>query len=114
MHVTPIQDLEAANRELFALREQLAAKEAEIEARAKELEEKASRIAELTEQIEYLRRQLFGRRRESIDPNQLQLFDSLQSELHELKGEASPAKKDKKAKCGHGRAPLSPDLPRET
>ena len=120
MHVTPVHDLQAANRELFALREQLAAKEAEIEERSKvleeqaaELEAKAARIAELTEQIAYLRRQLFGRRRETIDPNQLALFDSLESELQELTSAPAPPAEPKKPKRGHGRAPLSPDLPRE-
>jgi len=114
VHVTAVNDLELANRELLVLREQLAAKEAEIDARAKELEENAARIADLTEQIEYLRRQLFGRRRESIDPNQLALFDSMNSELRELTNAATPAGEPKKPKKGHGRAPLSPELPRES
>ena len=109
-----IENLDEANRELQALREQLQAKEAEIDARAKELEENAARIANLTEQIEYLRRQLFGRRRESIDPNQLALFESMKGELRELTNGSVPPSKSKKAASGHGRAPLSPDLPRES
>ena len=109
--VTPVSDLEEANRQLRALHEQLAAQQVEIDAKSAEVEEKAARIAELTEQIAFLRRQIFGRRRETIDPNQLALFESMERELLEL---TQPAQSKKKPKQGHGRALFPADLPRET
>lgn len=109
--MTPVSDLDEANRQLRALHAQLESKQAEIDAKNAEVEEKAARIADLTEQIAYLRRQIFGRRRETIDPNQLALFESMERELLEL---TQPAKSKKKPKKGHGRALFPADLPRET
>ena len=74
------------------------------------MKRRRARIAELTEQIAFLRRQIFGRRRETIDLDQLALFESMERELLELTKSTKPMKK----KQGHGRTLFPADLPRET
>jgi len=91
-----------------------------------DLDEANSKIVELHAEIERLRAQLrlmrqrtFGRRRETIDPNQLLLFEAGIAQLEELERQAEdeaarpqPEPKPKK-KRGHGRASFADHLPRE-
>lgn len=89
-----------------------------------DIDEANSKIFELHAEIERLRAQLarmqrhiFGRRRESIDPKQLLLFESGMAALDQLEREAQavkptpPAPKPKTK--GHGRKPFADHLPRE-
>lgn len=94
--MTPITDIEQANETIAGLR-------AEIE--------------RLKGQLDLLRAQTFGRRRESIDPNQLLLFESNAKLLEQLEKQVEAQTKKPKEKNGkkkgHGRAPLVDHLPRE-
>lgn len=89
-----------------------------------DIDEANSKISELHAEIERLRAQLarmqrhiFGRRRESIDPNQLLLFESGKAALELLEREAKAAKLappvPELKKKGHGRKPFADHLPRE-
>lgn len=92
--MTPLTDIDEANATIASL---------------------SARIEGLQAQLEHLQRHLFGRRREKIDPSQLQLWEEGKAQLEEMKKEAELAKSSKPAKKpGHGRAPFPPDLPRET
>lgn len=100
--MTPATTLEEANALICAL--------------TARLDDKQQEIANLQEQLAWMRKQMFGRRRETIDPSQLQLFADCSVRLDELLAATAPAvePKAKKPKKGHGRAPFSNDLPRET
>jgi transposase len=101
--VTPLNDLEEANAQLFKLHATV--------------EEQTQQIANLSEQLDYLKKQLFGRKREKVDPAQLRLFEESSALLERLlEGSVSeevPAPKKAKRK-GHGRPAFADDLPRQT
>mgnify|MGYP000100197954 CR=1 FL=1 len=91
-----------------------------------DLDEANSKIAELHAEIERLRgqlqlmrQQIFGRRRETIDPNQLVLFEAGLAQLQKLEMEAdedaAPPQPEpkKRKKRGHGRNAFAEHLPRE-
>jgi len=94
--VQPLTDINEANSKIFELH-------AEIE--------------RLRAQLARMQRHIFGRRRESIDPNQLLLFESGKAALELLEREAKAAKLTPPApelkKKGHGRKPFADHLPRE-
>lgn len=99
--MTPLTDIDAANAELRALHSTVA--------------DQAREIATLREQIAHLQRHLFGRRRESIDPNQLRLFEQSKELLERLEREAAQAPQEPRRGPvrGHGRPPFPEALPRE-
>lgn len=67
----------------------------------------------LREQLAILRRGFFGRRSERLEPGQLAFFDD--ETLPEAEVESpQPVESKPKKKPGHGRAPFSPNMPRET
>jgi len=89
---------------------------------ASEIEAKLERLLEmneaLTREVKILReenallkRGMFGRRSERLDPGQLGFFETDEDDAPELPRKKEPAKP--KRKTGHGRAPFSPNLPRE-
>ena len=78
-------------------------------------------VERLKGQLELMRRGMFGTRREKIDPNQLQLFESGMAKLQELEkavesqqdeAEQEPRKPKPKPR-GHGRKPFADHLPRQ-
>ena len=80
--------------------------------------QQSQQIANLNEQLEYLKKQLFGRKREKIDPAQMTIFGVRPEDLAGLlvpdEPDDSPGPRKRSKRKGHGRAPFSDDLPRET
>ena len=92
--MTPLTDIDEANAQLLELHSTV--------------DEQAKEISDLREQLKQLQRHLFGRRRESVDPNQLRLFEAGQQLLAKLEQEAleaAPKEQERKPTKGHGRAP---------
>ncbi len=87
------------------------------------LQEKDHHISSLQHQLSLLKRSLYGRKRETIDPDQIRfVFAELQAAIdqsaraqQESQEDEDKAGEDKKIKKkGHGRKPLPPNLPRKT
>ena len=92
--MAPLTDLDEANEKIRELH-------AEIE--------------RLRSQLDLLRRQIFGRRRESIDPNQLLLFETGIDRLAQLEKDAQEVAPPppRKKRSGNGRALFRGDLPHQ-
>ncbi|QDU67897.1 IS66 family transposase [Engelhardtia mirabilis] len=107
--MTPLTDIDEANAQLQTLH-------STVEEQQRAIDAKSEEIAVLREQLAHLQRHLFGRRRETIDPNQLRLFETSQALLTKLEEEvaAMPRKPKREPAKGHGRAPFPEDLPRQT
>ena len=87
-----------------------------------DMQDKDREILNLKCQLEALKRRIFGRKRETIDPNQLALFEDLTRQLEEAEAEKTSSQEaadnNRKVsgngrKNGHGRKALPADLPRE-
>ena len=86
-----------------------------------DMHDKDREILDLRCQLEALKRRVFGRRSETVDPNQLALFEDLTARLEAAEAEnpaeqatdERPKAKRNGKKNGHGRKPLPADLPRE-
>ncbi|MEM7203914.1 MAG: IS66 family transposase [Planctomycetota bacterium] len=72
----------------------------------------ATQITALTEELRLMRNALYGRRRETINPGQLHLFEAQVDATETPEAPATPARR--KPRKGHGRAPFPAHLPRET
>ena len=84
-----------------------------VDSQAKEIAEQSQRIDDLLAELRIWRNGLFGRRSESIHPDQLRLFEDGAAPADE-EGECDlPARKGKRKKKGHGRGKLPAHLPRE-
>ena len=105
--VVPATDLDAANEQLFVLHEI-------VEEQRREIEKAKADRERLLAELQLLRRGLFGRKRESFDPNQLRFFDETPVAEVEYEEIVLPERKVKRKKPGHGRAPFPEHLPRET
>lgn len=106
---TPAHELEALRAEVLLLRAQ---REQLLEQRA----EQVRTIDHLQHQLQSLLRRVYGRSAEKLNPNQMQLFETLLDNLApktfiEPEPAAAPAGASKK---GHGRRRLPSDLPRTT
>lgn len=84
-----------------------------VDSQAKEIAEKSQRIDDLLAELRLWRNGLFGRRRESLHPDQLRLFDDDTTDDDELEEVEIPAHKVKRKKNGHGRGHFPAHLPRE-
>ena len=105
--VAPIHDLDEATAQVAELH-------ATVEQQSQEIAEQSQEIQVLREKLAYLKKQLFGRRREKIDPSQLQLFEQSSAR----RGAARAQRDSNRTRPwplpkGHGRAPFAEDLLRE-
>ena len=113
--------LAAKDDELAAKDDELAQQRALTDRLAADAQEKARTIAELRHKLDQLARQLFGRKAESVDPNQLRLaFDQAEAEgetpppfVDEAPDDESQRPRGKKRGKRNGRLELPADLPRE-
>ncbi len=69
-----------------------------VDAQSKQLEDQANRVKELSDELRIMRNGLFGRRRESINPNQLRLFGDEAAPADEYVEVELPARKVKRKK----------------
>jgi transposase len=84
-----------------------------VDSQSKQIEEQSQRISDLLVELRILRNGLFGRRRESIHPDQLQLFEGDLAPMEETEEVALPARTVTRKKKGHGRGQFPAHLPRE-
>jgi transposase len=84
-----------------------------VDSQSKEIAEQSQRIDELVAELRVWRHGLFGRRSESINPDQLRLFDDDVAPTDEEEEVELPARKFKRKKKGHGRGTFPAHLPRE-
>ena len=72
----------------------------------------------LREEIALLKNGVFGRKTERLDPAQMAMFEGsgepVAAPVEPAAGTRESESEPKQKRKGHGRAPLSPDLPRET
>ena len=84
-----------------------------VDSQAKEIAEQSQRIKDLLEELRVWRHGLFGRRSESIHPDQLRLFEDGAAPVDDEEEIDIPARKGKRKKKGHGREKFPAHLPRE-
>jgi chromosome segregation ATPase len=82
--------LATPDAELRQLRQEVDLLRAEREQFLEQLQQKSREIDRLQHQVQQLLRRLYGCSAERIDPNQLQLFETLLSQLAPPTSEASP------------------------
>lgn len=84
-----------------------------VDSQAKQIAEQSQRINDLLEELRIWRNGLFGRRSESIHPDQLRLFEDGAAPVDDDEEADLPARKGKRKKKGHGRGKFPAHLPRE-
>ena len=84
-----------------------------VDSLSNQVAEQADRIKELLGELQIMRNGLFGRRRESIHPDQLQLFEGDVALTVETEEVELPARTVTRKKKGHGRGQFPAHLPRE-
>lgn len=84
-----------------------------VDSQSQQIEEQADRIKELLDELRIMRNGLFGRRRESIHPDQLQLFEGDVALAVETEQVELPARTVIRKKKGHGRGQFPAHLPRK-
>lgn len=104
--------------ELSQLRQEVELLRAERQQFLEQLQQKSREIDALQHRLQQLLRRHFGRSAEALDPKQMQLFETLLSQLAPadppaLDDVAEPASADK-SRDGHGRRRLPKELPRRT
>jgi len=83
-----------------------------VDSQSQQIEELSGRIKELLDELRIMRNGLFGRRRESIHPDQLQLFEGEVAPPEETEEVDLPARTVTRKKKGHGRGQFPASLPR--
>jgi len=101
--------------ELTQLRQEVELLRAERRQFLEQLQQKSREINALQHRLQQLLRRYFGRSAEKLDPQQLQLFETLLDQLAPMNHRTpEPEPAAKSSNNGHGRRRIPKDLPRRT